>query len=124
MLRVGTNTAVISLFVFPSACSHAFTKGELVGEYTLKIKGENATLELRDSGEYIHHYRERDLPEQTVTGKWDLDNTADGQAVTLTNFSLSSREKAGFYLLWPSRFFGSIHLGRGDPDQNEFYEKR
>jgi hypothetical protein len=76
-------------------------------------------LELKGSGYYTHSYQWKDSPKEVSSGKWQLDDTRDGQVVTLDHFHPLPREKTngdGFYLLEPTRSFGSIRLVRNEKE--------
>lgn len=58
-------------------------------------------------------------------GRWELEDTEDGQTVTLDNFQPlpgGQTNGSGFYLLKPQRFFGAVRLMR-NTDLNEYYKR-
>ena len=92
-------------------CSDKFTPGELVGLYTLNVGPGSDVLELKSDGTYVHSYQAFSAPKSELGGKWQLDDTPVGEMVTLDNFKVLSGEdsgRSGYYLLTPTRFFGSI----------------
>ncbi len=107
------------------ACSDQFRKEDLVGKYVLNTGPYIDTLELKSDGNYVHAYQPIGSEKETLSGKWQLDETAVGQYVTLNDHRPLPSENSssrGFYLLRATRFFGSIRLVRND-DLNEFYRK-
>jgi hypothetical protein len=120
--------AVLCIFAlaFVGGCSHRFYKEELVGAYTLNTGPAIETLELRRNGDYTYGDQESGAAKKVFTGKWQLDDTKDGQVVTLDNFGVlrsgGSASRNGFYVLSPTRFFGSVRLVQ-NADLNRFYKK-
>jgi hypothetical protein len=113
----------LALLLALGACSSEFRKDDLIGTYVLNTGPAMNTLELKRGGEYVHSYQEKDTAKETLTGKWELERTREGQVVTLDNFHALPGESVsgnGYYLLEPNRFFGSIRLVR-NADLNEFY---
>jgi|SRR6185437_3802115 len=107
-------------------CSDKFTPNDLVGSYALNVGPGSDVLELKGDGTYVHSYQDSNVPKNELGGKWQLDNTPNGEVVTLDNFKVLPGENAtgsGYYLLKPTRFFGSIRLMR-NLDLNEFYKKQ
>jgi putative transposase len=101
------------------ACSSRFARDEPIGTYILNSGLESDVLELKGSGYYTHSYQWKDSPKEVSSGKWQLDDTRDGQVVTLDHFHPLPREKTngdGFYLLEPTRSFGSIRLVRNEKE--------
>jgi hypothetical protein len=106
-------------------CSGRFRKADLVGKYILNVAPGSDVIELNDDGTYRHSFQGKDTPNETRTARWVLEDTEDGQTVTLDNFEPLPGEQtngSGFYLLKPQRFFGAIRLMR-NRDLNEYYKK-
>jgi hypothetical protein len=124
---VGVSTLLLTFgAVSLEACSDRFTSGELIGSYALNVGVGSDILVLRADGSFLHSYQDSSLPRIELGGKWELDNVADGQVVSLEGFTdlpTKSAQESGYYVLRPTRFFGSIRLMRNF-DLNEFYRKR
>ena len=107
-----------------------FRREELVGSYVLNVGPGTDKLELRSDGTYIHTRQGSNATRSEDHDKWELDNMNGSQQLSLDNINLDNNEalsgekakRRGYYLLKPTRFFGSIHLER-DPDLNVFYKK-
>jgi hypothetical protein len=116
---------LVASLVALGACSGEFHKDELIGTYILNTGPAMNTLELKRDGDYVHGYQEKGSAKKTLTGKWELERTRYGQVVILENFHPlpgESTNARGYYLLEPTRFFGSVRLVR-NADLNEFYTK-
>jgi hypothetical protein len=108
-----------------AGCSDRFGKADLIGKYILNVGIGLDVIELNDDGTYTHSFQGKDAPNETRTAKWKLEDTEDGQTVTLDNFQPLPGEQtngSGFYLLKPQRFLGTMRLMR-NTDLNEYYKK-
>ena len=124
MFRIG---GLLPVLLALCACqASAIVRGEIIGTYRINKDGLPDIIEVLSDGTYTHSFG-TGLEARTQRGTWQLEDTAEEQIVTFSDFVFGlegyGSGKPGFWIVSPERVAGRVRLSLDD-DVGVWYQRQ